>query len=240
MHVDRYRAALADAMGFDVARFDEPGISVVSGEDRRGERQVSHYRVGEHSVVWTDPEVLGELEPWNSHGAALSFGQFRVWALEHGAERIGAGYEHVLGTFAAPERPEQVRLLDGHDDAVVRMAAELFDACSDADREAADFDPGALDEHLAGRIDDERLTALAGGRPFASRPGFHDIGALVLPEARRQGHGRHVVAAVVESVLAVGHLPLYRCPIDHEGSWRLCRGLGFVPVAELEAFRWRG
>jgi GNAT superfamily N-acetyltransferase len=237
MHAERYRSSLATAMGLPADRFDEPGVDVVTGADRHGRRLVTHYRVGGRSVVWTDPDLVDVLAEWNGRPMAVTFDEFRSWAREQGAEPLGAGYEHVLtGPYDPPSRPDAVEVLDGGDASVVASARELLEGCPD--RDDAEFELAALDEHLAAWIADGQFDALAGGRRFDPRPGFHDVGVLVHPAQRRRGLGRHVVAAVVESILAADHAPLYRCSADHEGSWRLARRLGFTEVAELEAFVW--
>ena len=60
-----YLQGLASAMGLPADRFGVGGVTVVPGLDRRGERLVSHYRVGTHSVVWIDPDLTGALpDPW--------------------------------------------------------------------------------------------------------------------------------------------------------------------------------
>ena len=239
MTLTHHRTSLATAMQLDATRFDAAGVTVVGGDDRRGTRLVSHYRVGEHSVLWADPDVAGSVISWDGSAHAVSFADFGAWALDRGAVRLGAAYEHVLvDVLAGPTTAPEVFGLDGGDDAVVGLARGLFDSCSDADREQADFEPDALDEHLAGWIEGDRLCALAGGRRWEPRPGFFDLGVLVHPDERRRGCGRQAIAAVVSAIVADGGRPLYRCGVEHEASWRLCRSLGFVPVLELEAFRW--
>lgn len=239
MSLDHYRSSLASAMGLDAARFQTPGVTVVADDDRRGRRLVSHYRIGEHSVVWIDPEVVEPVVSLHGRSASMSFDEFRTWALERRAERLGSGYEHILPEpLDAPPGTNEVRRLVGGDGDVVDSARTLFESCPADDVEEADFELDALDEYLTGWFDEGRLIALAGGRLFAQRPGYFDLGVLVHPDARRTGRGRQVVAAAASAILADGRHPLYRCEVQHEGSWRLCRGLGFVPVLELEAFRW--
>ncbi len=226
-------------MAVPVDRFATSGVSVVAGEDRRGSRLVSHYRVGRHSVVWIDPEVAGALHDWHGAAESVSLADFRRWSLARNAVSLGRGLEHVLpGRFESPPRRPAVRVLDGSDPSVARFVRDLIDVCSDDDRDEADFDPDALDPHLVGWCDDGALLAVAGGRPFDARPGFLDVGVLVHPKARRSGLGRAVIAGVVDEVIAADGRPLYRCGRHNEGSQRLCRGLGFVQVVELEAFRW--
>lgn len=235
-----YRESLASAMALPADRFDVDGVSVVAGDDRRGQRLVSHYRVGRHSVLWVDPELAGEVADFDGRAPALAFDEFGAWAGERDAELLGRGREHLLPrSFDTPSNRPEVQVLDGTDPRVVELVAALLAECSDDDREEADFDLDALDRFLVGWIGpDAGLRALAGGRVFEARPGFVDVGVLVRPSARRAGRGRSVIAGVVAAVLAAGETPLYRCGAHNVASQRLCRGLGFELVLELEAFRW--
>jgi GNAT superfamily N-acetyltransferase len=234
-----YRAGLAAAMELPVERFDEPGVTVVPGEDRRGERLVSLYEVGRHAVVWVDPEIAGEVSSWDGRPTTPSFDEFGAWVLGAGGELLGEGWEHLLpGPFDAPARPVPVRTLDGGDDRCVDLVRRLQSGCSADDLDEADFDPEALDRFLVGWIEDGELLALAGGRPLSIRPGFHDVGVLVHPAGRRAGRGRAVVAGAVEEVLAAGEMALYRCGSQNVGSQRLCRSLGFERVLRLRGYRW--
>jgi GNAT superfamily N-acetyltransferase len=240
MTVALHRDALASAMGLPVTTFAYPGTTVVPGEDRRGERLASHYKVDAHSVIWVDPDIEAEFTEWHGTGLATTFDQLRAWAVAERSTVLGAGYEHVLpGPFVGPPRAAEIAVLDGTSASTIKLVRAMQSECSEDDNDEAEFDLEALDEHLIGWIENGALLALAGGRPFDVRPGFLDVGVLVHPNARRRGLGRSVIAAVTEEVLAAGRDPLYRCNVDNEGSWRLCRGLGFEPVLELEAFHWR-
>lgn len=224
-------------------RFDVDGVAVVAGEDRRGERLVSHYRVGRRSVLWVDPELaaeVAEVAEVDGRRLAMSFDEFRAVATDRGAEVLGHGLEHLLpGAFEYPTTESGVEVLDGTDPGVVELVGELLAECSDGDRDEADFDVAALDRFLVGWVaPDGRLLALAGGRDFDARPGFVDVGVLVHPDARGAGKGSAVIAGVVAEVLAAGEIPLYRCGDHNLASRRLCSGLGFEVVLELEAYRW--
>jgi len=241
MSTREYLDSLARVMGLDAALFDEPGTTVRPSDDRLGERLVSHYRVGQHSVLLCDPDVADELHEHGGAATALEFDAFRSWAIEHDAVRLGTGYEHLLPDgWEAPPRPGAVVSLDGSATVTIDLVADLLDACSDDDRDGAEFDLGALDPSLCGWDDEGALLALAGGRPWDRRPGFHDIGVIVRPDVRRRGLGAAVVAAASADIVAAGNRPLYRCEADNAGSWLLCRSVGFELVVELEAFRWLG
>ncbi len=239
--LDDYLAGLATAMELPVDRFDVAGTSITATDDRRGQRIVSHYRVCEHSVLWCDPEVSDVLAEHGSPSRALEFGEFSEVMAGLGAEVLGHGYEHLLPERWAPsDRPETVRMFDCADAATVRLVAELLDDCAEDDREGADFELDALDPYLAGWVERDRLLALCGGREWAPRPGHFDLGVIVRPAARRRGLGTAVVSAVTSSIVDDGGRPLYRCNADNEGSWRLCRSVGYRPVIELEAFQLPG
>jgi GNAT superfamily N-acetyltransferase len=237
MSHDAYRASIASVLGVDPAIFMLPGTSVHSSDERRGTRLASHYRVGEHSVVWCDPAVVESVLELDGRPAPLDIETLAAWAARHGATRVGAGYDHVLApSFRAPDRPGAVTALDPSSAAAVDLVADLLDACSEDDRDEAEFELEALDPHLVGWLEHDRLLALAGARPWVARPGFLDIGVITHPAARRRGLGRAVVAEVAARVLIHGRLPLYRCNADNVASWRLCRSVGFEVAVEIEAY----
>jgi hypothetical protein len=226
-------------MGVGPELFDRPGLTVLEGEDRRGHRLASHYRVGAHAVVWIDPDLADRFDGVGCTDRTPSVEEIRAWMSAQGAEVLGRGVEHALPDgVALPHRPADVRTLAPADPATRALAAALLDGCSADDRDQADFDVDHLDGFLAGWVDGDRLLTLAGGRATDVRPGLTDIGVITDPDGRRHGRGRATVAAVVEDVLAAGEVPLYRCDPANTGSRRLCLGLGFEQVLWLEAFRW--
>lgn len=56
-------------------------------------------------------------------------------------------------------------------------------------------------------------------------------GVYTLPDYRRRGLGRAVVARVTETVLALGRVALYAADYTNYPSLGLCRSLGFRPIA---------
>lgn len=238
MTVERYLATVAGVVGLDPSVHERPGTTVTSTENRRGERLVSHYYLGRHSVLWCDPDVVSALAELDGLERPMTFDEFRSWALGRGAERLGGGLDHVLPPgFRPPDRPGAIAALDPGSAATIDLVADLLDGCPPDDRDDADFDLGALDPYLVGWFDGDRLLAVAGARPWDDRPGYHDIGVLVHPAARRQGLGVQVVAAVATELLMHGEQPLYRCRDDNLGSVALCRRLGFQLAIELDAHR---
>ena len=235
----RYVEGLAALWGVPAARLGVTGSSVAPVAARRGQRLVSLYRVGPHSVLVTDPDLSDRFDSWHGRPGVVAFEEFEALASAHGATRLGRGFDHVPATgWSAPERPAAVVDLDSSAPATIGLVGALLEDCPPADRDEAEFDLAALDPVLVGWVAGGRLTAVAGGRPEPARPGCHDIGVIVHPAGRRGGRGQAVVAAVTERLVAAGELPLYRYGATNAGSGRLCRAVGFEMVAELEAFEW--
>jgi GNAT superfamily N-acetyltransferase len=234
-----YLATVASVVGLDPSIADRPGTTVAATEGRRGERLVSHYHLGRHSVLWCDPDVVANLLELDGRDTSLEFAEFERWAMERGVTRLGGGLDHVLPAgYRPPDRAGAIAVLDGASPITIDLVADLLDRCPEDDGEDADFDLEALDPYLVGWMDDDGLRALAGARPWDDRPGYHDIGVLVHPGSRRHGLGAQVVAALTTELLMRGEQPLYRCSTDNVGSAQLCRRVGFELAIELVAYRW--
>ena len=172
--------------GIETSRFERSGTTVCPAEHRRCSSVVSHYRIGEHSVLWCDPALAGRLDRFDGADDTVEHAAFGEWAIADGAELVGAGFEHVLpAVWTAPEHV--AARLDARHAADVGRVAELLDACGDDDVDDAEFDVDALDPFLVGRSDGDTLVALAGARPWDQRPRLHDIGVIVHPH--RVGRG---------------------------------------------------
>ncbi|MCI0396007.1 MAG: GNAT family N-acetyltransferase [Chloroflexi bacterium] len=61
-------------------------------------------------------------------------------------------------------------------------------------------------------------------------PRFAEISVSTQSSHRRQGHGRSVVAALAQHVLASGRIPIYVVAEQNEASIRLAESLGFVDI----------
>lgn len=233
-----YRAAIAEVLDVDAGLFDRAGTSVLADPARAGSGLASHYRLGAHAVIWTEPALGDELAPLDGRPDPIGADEFRAWCETAGAHWVGNGYDHVLADrFVPPDRPGAVVVLDRSSPAAIELVADLLDECSEDDRDEAEFELDALDEVLVGWLEDDRLLALAGGRVWSARPGFRDIGVLVHPSHRRRGLGRAVVEQVTTEIVLGGHRPLYRCSAENPGSARLCRSIGFEVVCHIGAAR---
>ena len=232
-------ASLLDAVAGAIGVAGPTGTSVHGHEERRGTGMVTLYPLGDHSALWCDPEVVDRVAAAvrSYVELPLTIADWAVIADSHGATPIGVGFEHVLPPNWQPPVID-VEQLDPRSTETVRLVTELLDRCSEDDRDEADFDPDHLDPILVGRVQDDELVAIAGGRPEPLRPGFHDIGVVVRPDRRHAGIGVEVVAGVAARILDAGEHPLYRCNLDNVGSRRLAERVGFVRVLEIAAFRW--
>jgi GNAT superfamily N-acetyltransferase len=230
-----YRHAIAGVLGLDADVLDVGGCTVTATEERRGTRLVSHYRIGAHSIVWCDPDVVDAARPLVNPDRPMESDELAAWADVRGGHRVGAGFEHVLPLGARLPAPAgAVAVLDATH--AIDLVGELLASCSEDDRDEAEFDLEHLDPILVGWLADDRLLGLAGARPWDVRPGFLDIGVIVGPAGRGRGVGTAVAAEVTEQIRLHGHLPLYRCNAVNEASTRLCRRLGFEVAADIEAY----
>ena len=235
----RYFAGLARLFGVDVDLFADDGVLVVPAADRSGQRRVTLHRVDRHAVLWIDPHLENELSEWRGQSTTPTFEEFRDWAFVAGATLLGHGLEHLLPeAHRRASRAPELTVIDGGSPTGIELVQTLLDECSADDLDEAEFEIEALDPFLVGRVESNRLVALAGGRTEPARPGCMDIGVLVHPDHRQVGHGRGVVTAVADELIAAGHLPLYRCASSNVGSRQLCRSVGFELALELEAFEW--
>lgn len=234
------RAGMAAVLGVAPEVLGADGVTIVPDLDREGTGRVSWYPIDPHAVLWVDPLLADGLRSAVNPDTALDEVGIDRLATSAGAELLWIALEHLLPDEAAPSVPAVDGLvrLDHDDPATAELVTGLLVACSEGDRDEADFDPDELDRFLAGVVSGGDLVALAGGRDDDLRPGFLDIGVLTRPSARRRGLGRAAVAAVCADIVASGERPLYRCDLANEGSWRLARSLGFVETMRIRAYRW--
>ena len=111
MSHDAYRASIASVLGVDPAIFMLPGASVHSSDERRGTRLASHYRVGEHSVVWCDPEVVESVLELDGRPAPLD----TETLARHYEEHVGKGFYDELVAFMS-RGPVVAMVIEGPED----------------------------------------------------------------------------------------------------------------------------
>lgn len=230
-------------LNLELSELHTVGTSVVASSERSGTGLCSRYALGEHVVVLVDPDVVQVAELGHSGTTtdrALSLDDFQAWASRAGAQALGAGTDFVLGDSQAREHERFIsngEQVDPVSDETIAEVSELLEACTEADRDEAEFDIEDLDPYLVCLRREGRVVALAGARNLEERPPFFDIGVLTHPAWRTQGLGRAAVAQVVALVLADGCSPLYRCDITNVGSRGIALSLGFGAVAHIEAVR---
>lgn len=249
----RFLAGHAAQVGLDVDRYNQPGTTVVGTEDRLGSELAFCYWVGEHAVVWTDPNLTDQLTPLADDTTTLTEAGFVAAVEEAGLLRAASAVQRVRDDGA--ELPALTELPDRYwfealsmdDPLLLPRVRGLAEACTPREVEDAALDE--LDDFNEAAISvlsvlsvDEAEDEPAGGRPLAAyssacewdwTPEFADIGVLVHPEHRRSGFGVHVVNRTCRQLLADGLLPMYRHEESNVGSSAIADALGFGVVARL-------
>jgi GNAT superfamily N-acetyltransferase len=144
---------------------------------------------------------------------------------------IGPAFQGCLeaGGFR-PRYSIRVRFIERGDSAAV----DRFRAECDPD----EWESGGLDEvknHTAAYFDGERITAMAGYRPWNDYAG--DPCVLTHPEFRRRGHGTAVVSSVVAAALQEGRLLLYQTLEANRSAIQIAANLGYEQYARHVAVR---
>lgn len=108
---------------------------------------------------------------------------------------------------------------------------QFYQSASPQDRDDAwvEFDDAAVFGSFGG----ERLVCAASMVPWRESP-LADLGVLTLPDARRRGHARAVIAAIAGHAVAAGYEPQYRCQTDNGASIALARSAGFASLGRWE------
>jgi GNAT superfamily N-acetyltransferase len=154
-------------------------------------------------------------------------------------ELIGADFERLIGPAFhgcleigrfRPAPSSQVRFVGPNDSAAVgRFRTEC----------GADvWESGGLDEatqHMTVYLDGERITAMAGYRPWNDVAG--DPCVLTHPDYRRRGCGTAVVSLVVAAALEQGKLLLYQTLEANRGAVQIALNLGYEQYGRHLAVR---
>ncbi len=208
--------------------------------DRAGSNIVVGYRVGETTIIRSEPDHGGLLESLERADEALGYETLRAWAADNGWEEFDGNHTHVLEDGQLRTAPIPSGL------ALVRLDAEsdgdeirAFLASNDPDDvEAADFEPDELDPHIVGLRDgDGALVGVASAVEWEEGSAFADIGIVIGDAVRGRGAGRGLVTGLIGVLDEAGMRPLYRCNWTRPISRKLALGLGFDQVLELIAFR---
>ncbi len=239
-----FTEGVAALMGADVNLLAQPGTTAVADPARLGSRRVACYRIGDHTLMPCDPDILGTVGTLGSEDASLTDDGFRSWVDEVGGSVLGQAVMKVVG-------PEGLRLVDPVGDvhvfdwsrpADVASMQQFVNQSSEDDLDDAEIAMDDLDELAVGLLDaNGRIVAYASSRPYEKELPFGDIGVLTAEAGRGSGVGRSVVSALIRELLVpAGIEPLYRCDPENLGSHRLSAALGFevaisLSLAELAA-----
>lgn len=234
---DRWCRTFVVARGLPAELVDQPGCTIVDVEGRAGTGVASAYALGEHVVVFTDPDHHDALKGFEPTGDPMQ--AYRRFAEAAGAEVLGTGVQRtLLATPAADPSPALVRLRRESEADVARLNA-FFDQCSEDDLDEAAIERDDLDPVIfcIEAAEDGPLVAYASAFPDEDFAGEWDIGVVTHPDHRRQGLGRRCVQHLCAHLLAEGGVPLYRHDVVNTSSAALAEAAGFVPASWVTAIK---
>jgi len=241
---------LAAESGCGSGMFFEPGVHLVDRPDERGPRPAPARRfrpahpsfvaisLGDGVVVSASRELLPELAPYfDGIVRDQAFEPDRLAAVSrvlrpHGLWIRGPGPRLVCGqdTLRSREVPSDFRLVVEPDPPIERVR-ELGGPTGSVWPNAVDANQvnGALPTTvLAVAYGEGRVVGVASAA--AEAPRLWQIGIDVAAEARGNGLGTSLVAAVARHVLAAGRVPWYAVAPANVRSQRAALAAGFRPA----------
>jgi GNAT superfamily N-acetyltransferase len=111
----------------------------------------------------------------------------------------------------------------------------LYQACTEADLDAAEVSLDEPDPVIFGIFDGTQLVAYAGHRYWDDV--IADIGVLIHPKYRSRGLGKAVVSALCEWCFRNDIVPMYRVFMSHPHSRRIPEALGFREWVIIETLK---
>jgi GNAT superfamily N-acetyltransferase len=224
----------AEFLGVDPSEWASTGVLVRAHVGLAGYRGLWCFRRATRTVVsvpggWV-AHLSAKLE--RSEPDALFDESFLVELLDGDFERlIGPVFQGCLeaGRFR-PTPSGNVRFIGRDDSAAIdRFRTE----CGDEWENSSGLDE--VTHHMAAYFDGERITAIAGYRPWNDHAG--DPCVLTHPELRCRGQGTAVVSTVVAAALVEGKLLLYQTLEANRGAVQIAVNLGFEQYARHVAVR---
>jgi len=238
--IRKFQNSLMTHGGLDASMVAVPGFSLCPSEDRLGSAVASCYTIGEHTVVYCDPELVSKLESFGDEHPDADRSKWLAWVLDLGADLLGSGVMRVRSSSAQPISSADagvVALSAAEPEEVARIHAFL-DQCDEDDIDEADIDRESLDPVIRCTTDsDGAITAFASALPWDALPDWWDIGVLTMDAHRRAGLGVRCVSAVIAGIEEADGIALYRHDPANEGSAGLAASLGFEVATALDAVR---
>jgi RimJ/RimL family protein N-acetyltransferase len=238
-----YRQGLARYGGVDPGLFDRRGTTIAPVADRTGLKTASAYEIGEHTLIFCDPEVAGVVGSLASSTDSFPSDRLAGWGTEHGFTYVGAGWCHLADQSMVtdlPPPPDATPVILDRDNADDKaLIAGLVEVTDPDEADEADLDLENLDPFILGLLDqDGRIGAYASEKSSEHDAEFFaDIAILTRSDMRGMGWGRAAVSILCGHIFDRARLPLYRCSQDNTGSRRLALSLGFEQVVALAAIR---
>lgn len=229
----RHHVFWAEFFGIDPGEFETAGVSVVPHVGLIGYGGTWFFMRGARLVVSTPeawlPHLRHELvdaDPVLPSPAAVS----RLFGAEL-QRSVGPAFHGALTAAAfRPSHTVGVRPIGESDaEALLQFRAE----CALEQWNDAALDDATL--FRAAHFQDDRITALAGFRPWSQTAG--DPCVLTHPDYRGRGLAKRVVSAVVAEALAAERVLLYQTLESNPAAVRLALGLGYSRYANHLAVR---
>ena len=197
-------------------------------------------------LIYEDKLVITAEEEFLDAAAEFFEHAESEWAFEvselSALDRLLAGFGFELGAARVGYIPRSRRLDIDKIEGVELLEGESLDFFRGDKRfsEALLFSRVAPDM-LAAAYKNDRGEILGMAGASRNSASMWEMGVNVVPEARREGIGSMLVAALADEVLKRGRLPYFNCCMSHIAAQRTALAAGLVPAfCEVRSFPARG
>jgi GNAT superfamily N-acetyltransferase len=220
----RIRDHWAERLGCAPSAFERPGASVV---ENGSERTVRLLRRGDVTVVAGRADLRETLASHNDEFSRRPLAAAAAVvsdALSGHPTSVGSTHGPAVLGYVDTEsfRPvgSDARLLAADDERAFERLRQRI-----PDHEWQRASPTFRPDRTAGLFSDSELTAVA----TLGDSRFPDIGVVVAPERRNQGHGQDAVSRLLGAAFARDRnaVPCYRTPAEASASLALAASVGF-------------
>ncbi len=227
----------AKRFGCDRQDFAHAGALVIQEKELAETGKVHLYRIDKMSIVRIAPALAKQAGLPEGYGR--EFGSLTVNTLQALVPLVVEST--LLDHYLDPKdfecfpvgAPFTTRQVDAENDKHSLLA--LYEACPEADLEAAEISLEEPDPVIFGIFEGTQLVAYAGHRYWDEV--IADIGVLIHPDYRSRGLGKAAVSALCEWSIRNDIVPMYRVYSSHVHSQRIPEALGFKEWVVIETLK---
>jgi GNAT superfamily N-acetyltransferase len=226
----------AKRFGCERQDFTCAGTLVIQEQELAETGKVYLYRIGKMSIVRIAPVLAkraGLPDGYAREPGSLTADTLQALVPVAAESTLLDHYLDPKDFKCVPVRaPFTARQVDAESDRADLLA--LYEACTEADLEAAEVSLEDPDAVIFGVFEGTQLVAYAGHRYWDEA--IADIGVLIDPDYRGRGLGKAVVSALCEWSIRNDIVPMYRVFSSHVRSHRIPEALGFKEWVVIETF----